>query len=229
MTGGNGTSAKDSASSNRRARSLNVDSAVRDRYSSAAAAPEQALCCPVNYDARYLEVIPDEVIERDYGCGDPSQHVQPGDVVLDLGSGGGKICFICAQIVGPNGRVIGIDCNDEMLVLARRHRPTVAERIGYDNVEFRKGRIQDLKLDLDQLEAHLAAHPVTDSTAWLHAHEIAESLRESSPLVADESVDVVISNCAQPGERRPSSRTVRRGAPRPSARRPRGHQRHRLR
>jgi len=174
---------------------LNVDRAVRDRYSAAAQQAEQALCCPVDYDARYLEAIPDEILEKDYGCGDPSPYVQPGDVVLDLGSGGGKICYIAAQLAGANGRVIGIDCNDDMLALARKYQPEMAERLGYANVEFRKGRIQDLKLNLELLERHLNEHPARTSADWLRAQEQAEHLRRTSPLVADESVDVVLSNC----------------------------------
>ena len=72
---------------------IDVEKAVRERYSIAAAEQAQALCCPVEYDARYLEIMPDEIIERDYGCGDPSAYLQPGETVLDLGSGGGKICY----------------------------------------------------------------------------------------------------------------------------------------
>src|SRR5687768_4454951 len=83
-----------------------VEDAVRVRYSAAAQHVEAALCCPVNYDARYLEALPQELIDRDYGCGDPSRHVRQGETVLDLGSGGGKICFIASQIVGPTGCVI---------------------------------------------------------------------------------------------------------------------------
>ena len=78
-----------------------VDTVVRDRYASGAQAVEPALCCPVSYDQQYLKVIPDEVLERDYGCGDPSAFVLRGDTVLDLGAGGGKIAFIAAQVVGP--------------------------------------------------------------------------------------------------------------------------------
>ena len=102
-----------------------------------------------------MRAIPQEVIERDYGCGDPSQYLRAGETVLDLGSGTGKICFIAAQVVGPKGRVIGVDMTDEMLDVARRNAPVVAERIGYANVEFRKGRIQDLALDLERLDAAL--------------------------------------------------------------------------
>lgn len=172
-----------------------AESAVRERYAAGARDRQADLCCPVNYDARYLKVIPAEVIERDYGCGDPSRHVRAGETVLDLGSGTGKICFIAAQVVGPQGRVIGVDMTDDMLEVARRNAPLVAERIGYANVEFRKGRIQDLALDLDRLDAALKAEPIGGANAWLRAGELAEELRLRHPLVPDQTVDVVVSNC----------------------------------
>ena len=171
------------------------EKAVKQRYSAAAQAPETALCCPIDYEARYLQAIPQEVLEKDYGCGDPSRHLKPGETVLDLGSGAGKICFIAAQIVGPSGKVIGIDMTDEMLAVARRNAPVVAERLGYANVEFHKGRIQDLALDLERLDAALKQHPITDAAAFLAADELAAELRGKHPLVARDSIDVVISNC----------------------------------
>jgi len=174
---------------------MTTESAVKHRYASAANAREASLCCPVDYDRRYLEVIPQEVIERDYGCGDPSRHVQEGETVLDLGSGTGKICFIASQVVGPKGRVIGVDMTEDMLEVARRNAPIVAERIGYANVEFRRGRIQDLALDLDRLDEALHQQPIKDANAFLAADELAETLRVKHPLVADESIDVVVSNC----------------------------------
>jgi len=174
---------------------LNVESAVKERYSSGAECCEPALCCPVDYDPQYLKIIPAEVIERDYGCGDPSKHLRAGETVLDLGSGTGKICFIAAQVVGPTGRVIGVDMTDAMLEVARRNAPVVAERIGFANVEFRKGRIQDLALDLEKLDAELRERPIADANAFLRAGEVAEDLRVRHPLVADDSVDVVVSNC----------------------------------
>jgi len=124
---------------------MRTETAVRNRYAGAAHTPEAALCCPVEYDQKYLAVIPQEVIEKDYGCGDPSRYLRAGETVLDLGSGTGKICFIAAQVVGPTGKVIGVDMTDEMLAVARRNAPVVAERIGYANVEFRQGQIQDLR------------------------------------------------------------------------------------
>ncbi len=189
------TETKTNVANQRSSAWIPVESSVYNRYAAAAQRVEPALCCPVEYTEDYLKVIPQEVIERDYGCGDPTPYLQPGDTVLDLGSGGGKLCFIAAQVVGPQGRVIGVDCNREMLALARRHAPTVAERIGYANTEFRYGLIQDLQLDLERLERHLAEHPIDGAVGYLELRQIEERIRRDSPLVADASVDCVISNC----------------------------------
>src|SRR5262245_40297221 len=176
-------------------KAINPESAVRDRYAAAAQAPAAALCCAVDYERHLLENIPEEVIQKDYGCGDPSRYLKPGEAVLDLGSGTGKICFIAAQVVGPAGRVIGIDLTDEMLAVARRNAPIVAARLGYANVEFRKGRIQDLALDLERLDAELKRRPITDAASFLATDELAQDLRARHPLVATGSIDVVVSNC----------------------------------
>lgn len=170
-------------------------SSVEKRYAEAARQPESALCCPVDYDRRYLEPIPDEVVEKDYGCGDPSKWVESGDTVLDLGSGTGKICFIASQVAGPEGRVIGVDMTEDMLEVARRNAPVVAERIGHANVEFRKGRIEDLELDLEALDERLRERPVASAGDFLDLEEVTEELRAQAPLVAEDSVDVVVSNC----------------------------------
>lgn len=174
---------------------VEVEVAVAERYSAGARATEAALCCPVDYDPRFLAAIPAEVLERDYGCGDPSRYLAEGETVLDLGSGGGKICFIASQVVGPSGRVIGVDVNDEMLALARGAAPVVAATVGYGGVEFRKGRIQDLALDLDAFGAWLAEHPVTDVASLRAMEAEAQRIRTEQPLVAGGSVDAVVSNC----------------------------------
>jgi len=170
-----------------------AEEATRERYASAAAAPEAALCCPVDYDPKFLEIIPQEVIEKDYGCGDPSKYVQEGDVVLDLGSGTGKICFIASQVVGPTGKVIGVDMTDDMLEVANRNAPIIAEKTGFANVEFRKGRIQDLALNLSLLEDKLSEKPVTDANQWMELDVITKDLKANQPLVESDSVDVVVS------------------------------------
>ena len=74
--------------------------AIQERYGSAALEKKSCLCTPVGFNPVLLEAIPQEVIERDYGCGDPTKYVQKNDIVLDLGSGSGKKAFICAQING---------------------------------------------------------------------------------------------------------------------------------
>lgn len=174
---------------------MKTESAVKDRYAAAAEHTEAALCCPVDYDPKYLKVIPQEVIDKDYGCGDPSQWVKEGDTVLDLGSGTGKICFITSQVVGPSGKVIGVDMTDDMLEVARRNAPIVGEAIGYSNVEFRKGRIQDLALDLAELDRHLKSNPVQDANSWMALSATEQEMRTNKTLVESESVDVVVSNC----------------------------------
>jgi ubiquinone/menaquinone biosynthesis C-methylase UbiE len=177
------------------ATNADVRDGVQDRYGAGAQAVEAALCCPVDYNPQYLEIIPQDVLDRDYGCGDPSRYVREGETVLDLGSGGGKICFIASQIVGPKGRVIGVDMTDEMLALARENAPIIADRVGYANVEFRRGHIEDLKLDLDALDTWLSKNPVK-SAKDMEAMD-AEILRMKSELtmIADNSVDVIVSNC----------------------------------
>src|SRR5947207_13139539 len=159
---------------------INAESEVRKRYAAGAQATEAKLCCPVDYNTEYLKVIPREVIERDYGCGDPSKYLREGETVLDLGSGTGKICFIAAQVVGPKGKIIGVDMTDEMLAIARTNAPTVAERIGYSNVEFRKGRIQDLALSIDLLDSELKRRPSSDAASFLAAYALAQELRIKS-------------------------------------------------
>jgi SAM-dependent methyltransferase len=147
-----------------------TEASVYDRYAAASKQVEPALCCPVQYAGQYLKVVPQEIIEKDYGCGDPSAWVKEGDIVLDLGSGAGKLCYIMSQVVGPTGKVIGVDCNTEMLALSRKYRAEVAGKIGYSNVEFRYGMIQDLQLDLDLLNTSLAEKPVQSSSDWIEGN-----------------------------------------------------------
>ncbi len=176
--------------------STDIERAVSERYSAGAQAVQPALCCPAtSYDKRYLEVIPQEIIDKDYGCGDPTAYCEEGQTVLDLGSGGGKACYIMSQIVGPTGRVIGVDMNDDMLALARKHQAAIARKVGHDNVAFRKGRIQEMKTDVDDMDAWLKEHPVRSAADYdaLQAHLRAQA--DASPLVADNSVDLIVSNC----------------------------------
>lgn len=145
----------------------NHEASVAKRYSAAAQSREGALCCPVQYRREYLDAVPQEILDRDYGCGDPTPFVREGETVLDLGSGGGKVCYILSQVVGPEGRVIGVDCNREMIGLARRYREEVAGSIGFANVEFRYGLIQDLALDLEQLAQETRGLKIENPQDWI--------------------------------------------------------------
>ncbi|MEX0745472.1 MAG: methyltransferase domain-containing protein [Phycisphaeraceae bacterium] len=172
-----------------------IEAAVLSRYARGAEQVEPALCCPTDYDAQYLKLIPQEILEKDYGCGDPSRHVGEGETVVDLGSGAGKICYILAQKVGPKGKVIGLDFNDAMLELARKYQDEMAEKLGYANVSFQKARIQDMALDLVAAQHRLAEQPITgvEQLAAFEAH--CQHLRREQPLIADDSIDAIVSNC----------------------------------
>jgi SAM-dependent methyltransferase len=96
------------------------------------------------YTGPVAATLPDSVTGAALGCGDPTAiaDLQPGQVVLDLGSGGGIDCFLAARRVGPTGRVIGLDMTPDMIRLAQQN----AKKMGADNVEFRLGEIEDIPL-----------------------------------------------------------------------------------
>jgi len=101
----------------------------------------------VGYSAEELAAIP-EGANMGLSCGNPNAlaALRPGEVVLDLGSGGGFDVFIAARKVGPTGRAIGVDMTPEMLTKARKNIAAYRERSGLDNVEFRLGEIEHLPL-----------------------------------------------------------------------------------
>ncbi len=72
--------------------SYDIETAVLERYEAGARQHQPSLCCPTEYDQNYLEILPEEIIAKDYGCGDPTRYVNPGETVVDLGSGAGKNC-----------------------------------------------------------------------------------------------------------------------------------------
>lgn len=173
----------------------NIYENVSERYAKGAQEKQAALCCPVDYDQSLLKMLPQEIIDKDYGCGDPSRYVRSGDTVLDLGSGGGKICYMAAQLVGEQGRVIGVDMTDDMLALARSYQSDMAEKLGGNRVEFKKGYIQDLALDFAAMDSYLREQPVVDVPSLQAFNSWQENQRKTKPLIADNSVSLVISNC----------------------------------
>ncbi len=147
-----------------------IREAVRDAYGGIARRyveePQRASCCgpsqPADccgpsaatidtseaatrlYSTAEIADLPESVTDISLGCGNPTAiaGLQPGEVVLDLGSGGGIDCFLAAKKVGPDGHVIGLDMTPDMIKLARRN----AKKVGATNVEFRFGEMEDIPL-----------------------------------------------------------------------------------
>lgn len=118
------------------------------RQNSSCCGPSAASsCCDTKnnlYPAELLTTVPGDIAGFSLGCGDPISlaELQPGQTVLDLGSGGGLDCILAAQKVGPTGRVFGVDMTPEMLAKARAN----VQRLGLQNVEFRQGYLESLPL-----------------------------------------------------------------------------------
>jgi len=141
---------------------------VRKRYARLAkedGAPAQGIsccaadsqCCPpdtdqavVFYDDQVIADLPNEVVGFSLGCGDPITlaELQPGQAVLDLGSGGGLDCFLAARKVAPDGHVIGVDMTPAMIDKAKEN----LMKQGLENVEFRLGEIEKLPVDDDSID-----------------------------------------------------------------------------
>ncbi|HSE83683.1 MAG TPA: methyltransferase domain-containing protein, partial [Thermodesulfobacteriota bacterium] len=123
--------------------------AVRQFYGKAAEEPQKELCCPTSYPTEDISHIPQDVIDRFYGCGSPMSiaDIKSNETVVDLGSGAGIDCFIAAKKVGSGGRVFGVDMTDQMLSVANECRPIVAKNLGYDVAEFRKGFLEEIPVE----------------------------------------------------------------------------------
>ncbi len=122
---------------------------IRSFYSQAAEEVNEDIVNPVHYASELIEHIPETARVRSYGCGSPVMdcNLQPGETLLDLGSGTGVECFIAAKQVGRRGQVYGVDMSDTMLAQANSARRKVAEQLGYDNIEFKKGFLEQLPLN----------------------------------------------------------------------------------
>src|ERR1700726_1553161 len=142
--------------------STNVKEVVKEKYGEAAlrvtnktgtssccgSAPSSGLSCdPITanlYDASQAEQIPEDAMLASLGCGNPTAlaKLEPGETVLDLGSGGGIDVLLSGRRVGPTGKVYGLDMTDEMLRLANENK----RKAGAENVKFLKGEIENIPL-----------------------------------------------------------------------------------
>lgn len=139
---------------------------VREKYGQAAlragasgssccgAAPASACACdPITsnlYDAAQTEQVPEKALQASLGCGNPTAlaNLNAGEVVLDLGSGGGIDVLLSARRVGPTGKAYGLDMTDEMLALANENK----RKAGAENVEFLRGEIEHIPLPDDSVD-----------------------------------------------------------------------------
>ncbi len=140
----------------------NITEVVKEKYGQAAlrvtkglgnaccgSAPSSASGCadPITsklYDADQTGVLPEDAVKASLGCGNPTAlaNLNPGETVLDLGSGGGIDVLLSARRVGPTGKAYGLDMTDEMLALANENK----RKAGVENVEFLKGQIESIPL-----------------------------------------------------------------------------------
>lgn len=144
----------------------NIRETIKQKYGHAAlrihaagssccgAAPAgDSTCDPITsnlYDATEARQIPEDALKASLGCGNPTAlaTLNPGDIVLDLGSGGGIDVLLSAKRVGPTGKAYGLDMTDEMLALANENK----RNAGAENVEFLKGEIEDIPLPDDSVD-----------------------------------------------------------------------------
>src|SRR6202166_1856687 len=131
-----------------------IKEVVKERYGRAARGVSTGTrsCCggscdPITsnlYDSSQTDVLPEEAVKASLGCGNPTAlaKLNPGETVLDLGSGGGIDVLLSARRVGPTGKAYGLDMTDDMLALARENQ----RRAGVENVEFLKGEIENIPL-----------------------------------------------------------------------------------
>ncbi len=135
----------------------NIKEIVKEKYGQAALRGTSGSCCgtadattscdPITsnlYDASQMQQVPEEALQASLGCGNPTAlaKLNPGEVVLDLGSGGGIDVLLSARRVGPTGKAYGLDMTDEMLALANENK----RKAGAENVEFLRGEIEHIPL-----------------------------------------------------------------------------------
>ncbi len=153
---------------------------------------------PPRYGAPERSEVPAEALRASLGCGNPVAvaDLGAGEVVLDLGSGGGTDVLLSARRVGPTGLVYGLDMTEEMLALARRN----AERAGVGNVRFLRGYIEDIPLpaaSVDVVISNCVINLSTDKPAVFR--EVARVLRPGGRLGV---ADIVAADELSPAERR---------------------------
>jgi SAM-dependent methyltransferase len=178
----------------------NVKEAIRQKYGQAALGIEseagnccgdrtsvlEASCNPITsnlYDVAQKDELPDTAIKASLGCGNPTAlaELKPGEVVLDLGSGGGIDVLLSARRVGPTGKAFGLDMTDEMLALAEENK----RKSGLTNVEFLKGEIENIPLPDQSVDVIISnCLDVDDAAKQVEGKFISAFVRAIKPAAA---------------------------------------------